>query len=165
MMCAPGANSNSCPWGWWCHPAISSFVTLFSSCPQSLCSIRVFSSESAVCIRWPEYWSFSISPSNEYSGLISFRTDWMDLLAVQGTLRSLLQHHSSKASILWRSAFFTTYKRYHVTFVSFWRLSLSMTICGSIHGAAGDTVWFFFMAGVPLSICTTSLSIPPLMDI
>ena len=71
-------------------------------------SIRVFSSESALRIRWPKYWSFSfsISPSNEYSELISFRMDWLDLLAVQGTLKSLLQHHSSKASILWRSAFF-----------------------------------------------------------
>ena len=72
-------------------------------------SIRVFSNESALRIRWPKDWSFSfiISPSNEYSGLISFRMDWLDLLAVQGTLKSLLQHHSSKASILWRSAFFT----------------------------------------------------------
>ena len=71
-------------------------------------SIRVFSNVSALHIRWPNYWSFScsISPSNEYSGLISFRIDWMDLLAVQGTLKSLLQHHSSKASILWLSAFF-----------------------------------------------------------
>ena len=70
-------------------------------------SIRVFSNESALCFRWPKYWSFSfsISPSNEYSGLISFRVDWLDLLAVQGTLKSLLQHHTSKASILWWSAF------------------------------------------------------------
>ena len=72
-------------------------------------SIRVFSNESVLCTRWPKYWSFSfnISPSNEYSGLISFRMDWLDLLAVQGTLKSLLQHHSSKASILQHSAFFT----------------------------------------------------------
>ena len=71
-------------------------------------SLRVFSSESVLCVRWPKYWSFnfSISPSNEYSGLISFRMDWLDLLAVQGTLKILLQHHSSKASILLRSAFF-----------------------------------------------------------
>ena len=68
----------------------------------------VFLSEFVLCIQWPKYWSFSfsISPSNEYSGLISFRMDWLDLLAVQGTLKSLLQHHSSKASILWHSAFF-----------------------------------------------------------
>ena len=76
--------------------------------PSIFPSIRVFSSESVLHIRWPKYWSFSfnISPSNEYSGLISFRMDWLDLLAVQGTLKSLLQHHSSKASILWCSAFF-----------------------------------------------------------
>ena len=72
-------------------------------------SIRVFSNESTLCVRWPKYWSFSfsISPSNEHSGLISFRMDWLDILAVQGTLKGFLQHHSSKASILWRSAFFT----------------------------------------------------------
>ena len=71
-------------------------------------SIRVFSNESALRVRWPKYWSFSfnISPSNEHSGLISFRMDWLDLLAVQGILKSLLQHHSSKASVLWHSAFF-----------------------------------------------------------
>ena len=71
-------------------------------------SIRGFSNESTLCMRWPKYWSFnfSISPSNEHSGLISFRMDWLDLLVVQGTLKSLLQHHSSKASVLWWSAFF-----------------------------------------------------------
>ena len=75
--------------------------------PSIFPSIRVFSNESALCIRWPKYWSFSfnISSSNEHSGLISFRMDWLDLLAVQGALKSLLQHHSSKASILWCSAF------------------------------------------------------------
>ena len=83
-----------------CHP----LLLLHSNFP----SIRVFTSESALRIRWPKYWSFSfnISPSNEYSGLISFRMDWLDLLAVQGTLKSLLQHHSSKASILRHSTFF-----------------------------------------------------------
>ena len=76
--------------------------------PSTFPSIRVFSNESVLCIRWPKCWSFSfsISSSNEYSGLISFRMDWLDLLAVQGTLKSLLQHHSSKASILWSSTFF-----------------------------------------------------------
>ena len=76
--------------------------------PSIFPRVRVFLSESVLCIRWPKYWSFSfrISPSNEYSGLISFRMDWLDLLAVQGTLKSLLQHHSSKASILRHSAFF-----------------------------------------------------------
>ena len=76
--------------------------------PSIFPSIRVFSNESVLHIRWPKYWSFSfsISPSNEYSGLIFLRIDWLDLLAVQGTLKSLLQHHSSKASIFWHSAFF-----------------------------------------------------------
>ena len=84
---------------------------LFLCCPLLLLpsffpNIRVFSNELALCIRWPKYWSFSISSSNEYSGLIPFRMDWLDLFAVQGTLKSLLQHHSSKASILLHSAFF-----------------------------------------------------------
>ena len=74
--------------------------------PSIFSSIRVFSNESVLCIRWPKYWSFSISPSNEYSGLISFRIVWFDLLAVQRTLKSLFQHHSSKASVLQHSAFF-----------------------------------------------------------
>ena len=76
--------------------------------PSIFPSIRVFSNESPLCIRWPKYWgfNFNISPSNEYSGLISFRMDWLNLLAVQGALKSLLQYHSSKSSILWRSAFF-----------------------------------------------------------
>ena len=83
-----------------CHP--------LSSCLQSFPASRVFSNESVLHIRWPKYWSFlfSISPSNEHLGLISFRMNWLDLLAVQGTLKSLLQHHSSKASILWHSDFF-----------------------------------------------------------
>ena len=83
-----------------CHPLLLP--------PSIFPSIRVFSNESALHIRWPKFWSFSfnISPSNEHPGLISFRMDWLDLLEVQGTLKSLLQHHSSKASILWHSAFF-----------------------------------------------------------
>ena len=84
-----------------CHPLLL--------LPLIFPNIRVFSNESTLCIRWPKYWSFSlsISPSNEHTGLVSFRMDWLDLLAVQGTLKSLLQHHSSKASILRCSAFFT----------------------------------------------------------
>ena len=103
----PWACSNLCPSSQWCHPAISSSVVPVSSCPQSL-SDPGLSNESTLHMKWPKYWSFSfsISPSNEYLGLISFRIDWLDLLAVQGTLKSLLQYHSSKASILWRSAFF-----------------------------------------------------------
>ena len=102
----PGAYSNSCSSSQWCHPTISSSMIPFSS--SIFPNIRVFCNESVLRIKWPKYWSFSfsISPSNEYSGLISFRMDWLDLLAVQGTLESLLQHHSSKASILRHSAFF-----------------------------------------------------------
>ena len=107
----PGVYPNSCPLSRWCHSTISSFFMPFSSCPQSfpVSGIRVFSNESALCIRWPKYWSFSfnITPSNKYLGLIPFRMDWLNLLAVQGTLKSLLQHNCSKASILWQSSFFT----------------------------------------------------------
>ena len=104
---SPGVCSNSCPLSQWCYLTISSSVTPFSFCPQSFSAIfspqsfRVFSNESALCIRWPKYWSFSISSSNECSGLTSFRIDWFDLLAVQGTPKNLLQHHNLKASILW----------------------------------------------------------------
>ena len=95
-----------CPLSWWCiqssHPVVPSPPTLNLSQHQGLFQWVIF------CIMWPKYWSFSfnISPSNEHQGLISFRMDWLDLLAVQGTLKSLLQHHNSKESILWRSAFF-----------------------------------------------------------
>ena len=101
--------SNSCPLSLWCLPAISASVAPFSSYPQSFPASgksALHISKSALHIRWPKYWSFSISPSNVYSGLISFRIDWFDLLAVQGTLKSLLQYHSSKASIFQCSAFF-----------------------------------------------------------
>ena len=98
---APRAYSNSCPSSQWCHPTISSCRPLLLP-PSIFPSIRVFSSELFLLIRWPKYWSFSfnISLSKEYSGLTSFRMDWLDLLAVQRTLKSLPQHHSSKASIL-----------------------------------------------------------------
>ena len=104
----PGACLNSCPLIRWCYPATSSSVIPFLLLPPSIFpSIRVFCNESVLHIRWPEYWSFSfnISPFDEYSGLVSFRIDWVDLLTVQGMLKSLLQHHSSKASILLCSAF------------------------------------------------------------
>ena len=103
---SPRVCSNSCPLSRWCHPTILSLLPLLllsSVFPRS----RVFSNESAACIRLPKYWSFrfSISPSNEYTEWISFRIHWFDHIAVQGTLKSLLQHHSLKASILWCSAF------------------------------------------------------------
>ena len=104
----PGAYSNSSPSSRWCYPTILSSVVPLLLLPSIFPSIKLFSDQSVLPIRWPKYWSFSfsISPSNEYSGLISFRMDWLDLLAVPGTLKSLLQHHSSKGSILWCSAFF-----------------------------------------------------------
>ena len=105
---SPRDCANPCPLIWWCHTTISSSVVSFSSSLQSFPASALFSNESILHIRWSKYWSFSssISLSNEYSGLISFRTDWLDLLAVQGALKSLLQHHSLKASVLWYSAFF-----------------------------------------------------------
>ena len=91
-----------------CHPLLP---------PSIFPSNRIFSNESILCIRWPKYWSFSfsISPSNEYLGLISFRMDWLDLLAVQGTLKSLLQHHSLKASILWCSTLIVQFSHLYIT--------------------------------------------------
>ena len=105
----PRVYSNSCPLSRWCHPAISSSVVSFSSCPQSLPASGSFPMSQLFASGGQKYWSFSfsISPSNEHAGLISFRMDWLDLLAIQGTLKSLLQHHSSKASIFWHSVFFT----------------------------------------------------------
>ena len=104
---SPGVCPNSSPLSWWCYLIISSSVIPLRLLSSIFPCIRVFSNESALHIR-PKYWSFSfsISPLNEYSELISFRIDWFDLLAVQGTLKSLLQHHNSKVSILWCSAFF-----------------------------------------------------------
>ena len=98
---------SSCPLYWWSHPAISSSDALFSFCPQAFPEAGTFPMmQLFASVDQNKSFSFSISPSNEYSGLISFKIDWFDLLAVQGTLRNLLQHHSSKASILWHSAFF-----------------------------------------------------------
>ena len=104
----PRACSNSYPLSWWCHPTIPSSDIPFSSCLQSFLSSGSFSNKLVLHIRWPKYWSFSfsISPFNEYSGLVSFRIDCLDLLVIQGILRSLLQHHNSKALILQHSAFF-----------------------------------------------------------
>ena len=106
----PGVHSNSCPSSWWCDPSISfSVIHLLLLLPPIPPSISVFSNETTLHMRQPKYWSFSFSirPSNEHPGLISFRMDWLYVLAVQGTLKSLLQHHSSKASVLRHSAFFT----------------------------------------------------------
>ena len=105
--------------------------------PSIFPSIRVFSNESALCIMWPKYWSFSfnISPSNEHPGLISFRMDWLNLLAVQGTLKSLLQHHSSKALILQRSAFFIV-QLSHPHMTTGKTVALTRQICGQSNVSA-----------------------------
>ena len=123
--------------------------------PSIFPSIRVFSSESALRIRWPKYWSFSfrISPSNEYSGLISFRTDWLDLLAVQVTLKGLLQHHSSKASILQRSAFFVV-QLSHLYMTIGKTIALTIRTCvGKVICLLFNTLSRFFIAFLPRSKC------------
>ena len=99
-------HSNLCPLSWWCYLTIS-FLCCLLLLPSSFPSIRVFSNESSLSIRWPKYWSFSfsVSTSSEYWGLIFFKIDWFDLPVVQGTLKSLLQHHNSKAPIFWCSVF------------------------------------------------------------
>ena len=114
-----------------CHPLLL--------LPSIFPSIRVFSNESALHIRWPKYWSFSfnISPSNEYSGLVSFRMDWLDLLALQETLKSFLQHHSSKAPILWCSAFFKVHLSHTYT-------TTGKTILLTIWTFVGKVVALFF---------------------
>ena len=130
-----------------CHPLLLS--------PSIFPSVRVFSSESALCIRWPKYWSlsFSISPSNEYSGLISFRIDWFYVLAVQETFKSLLQHHSSKASILWRSAFFTV-QLSHPYMTTGKTIALTIrTFAGEVMSLLFNTLSRLVVAFLPRSKC------------
>ena len=121
--------------------------------PSVFPSIRVFSNELAFCIRWPNYWSFSfsISPSSEYSGLIPFRMDWLDLLAVQGTLKSLLQHHSSKASVLQCSAFFMVWLS-HPYMTTGKTIALTIqTFVGKIMSLLFNTLSRFVIAFLPRS--------------
>ena len=116
----------------------------------NLCQHQGFPHESAFCIRWPGYWSFSISPSNEYSGLISFRVDWFDLLAVQGTLKSLLQHHSSETSVLWQSAFMVQLLCLYTTTGK----TIALTICtfiGKVMSLLFNTLPRFVIAFLPSS--------------
>ena len=123
--------------------------------PSTFPSIRVFSNESVLCIRWPKYWSFSfnISPSNEHSGLNSFRIDWFDLHAVQGTLESLVQHHSSKASILRRSAFFTVqFSHPYVTTGKTIALTI-WTFASKIMSLLSNMLSRFVIASLPRSKC------------
>ena len=129
-----------------CHPLL-----LLPPIPPS---IRVFSNESALRMRWPKYWSFnfSISPSNEHPGPISFRMDWLDLLAVQGTLKSLLQHHSSKVSVLWHSAFFTV-RLSHPYMTTGKTIALtSWTFVGKVMSLLFNMLSGFVIAFLPRSI-------------
>ena len=137
----------------WVSDAIHSFCPLSSLSPPvfNLSSIRIFSNELAVHIRWPKYWSFSVSPSNEYSWLISFKINWFDLLVVQGTLKSLLQHHSSKASILWRLAFFMVYLS-HSFMTTGKTIALTMrTFVGKIMSLLFNMLSMFLKAFLPRS--------------
>ena len=129
-----------------CHPLLLP--------PSIFPSIRVFSNESALHIRWPKYWSFSfnISPSNEHPGLISFRMDWLDLLAVQGTLKSLLRHHSSKVSILWCSAFFIV-QLSHLYLTPGKTIALTMTYVGKVMSLLFNMLSRFFIAFLQWSKC------------
>ena len=123
----PGVHSNSQPLSWWCQLILCCPLFLLPLIPPS---IRVFSNESTLHMRWPKYWSFSfgISPSKEHPGMISFRMDWLDLLAVQGTLKSLLQHHSSNASILQHSAFFTLTFKTFIFHINCWKICVDWNI-------------------------------------
>ena len=123
--------------------------------PSIFPKIRVFSNESVLRIRWPRYWSFSfsISPFNEYSGLISFRIDWLDLLAVQGTLKSLLQHHSSKASILWCSAFFMVQLLHPYMTTGKTRALTRWTIVGKVMSLPFNMLSRSIIAFLPRSKC------------
>ena len=141
---------NSWPLSQWCYPTISSSVVPFSSCPDSFPSL-VFSSE--LHIRWPKDWSFSfrISPSNEYSGLISFRVDWFALLTVQRTLKSFLQHHSSKASVLRCSAFFMV-QLSHQCMTTGKTIALTIqTFAGKVMSLLFNTLSRFVIAFLPSS--------------
>ena len=124
--------------------------------PSIFPRIRVFSNESALCIRWPKYWrfSFNISPSNEHPGLIFFRMDWLDLLAGQGTLKSLLQHHSSKASILWHSAFFIVQLSH-----SYMTTGETMALIRRSLVGKGMSLLLIF----PILLLVTSISLLPLL--
>ena len=150
---SPGVCSNSCPLSQWCHLTIS-FCHPFLLLPSIFPSIRVFSSQSALCIRWPKYWnfSFSTSPSNEYSGLISFRIDWFDR-AVQETLKSLLQHQSLKASVLWHSVFFVIHPSHPYMTA---RKTIALTIWTSFSKVVSlllNTLSRFVIAILPRSKC------------
>ena len=146
---SPGVCSNSCPLNRWyhlilCHPDLL--------LPTVFLSICVFSNELALFLRWPKYWSFSISPSNEYSGLIFFRIDWFDLLAVQGILKSLFQHHSKKASSILRCSVFFIFQLSHHYMTT--RKTIALSICTFVSKVMSflfNTLSRFIIASLPRS--------------
>ena len=129
-----------------CHPLLL--------LPSIFPSINIFSNESVLCIMWPKFWTFSfnISPSNEYSGLISFRIDWLDLPTVQGTLKSLLQHHSSKASILWHSAYFVV-QLSHLLMTTGKTIAFRQTFVDKLTSLLFNMLSRLFIAFLPRSKC------------
>ena len=144
--------SNSCPSSQWCQPTISSSVAPFS-CPQSCLASESFSSELVLCIKWPKYWSFCTNPSSEYSGMDSFMIDWFDLLAVQGTLKSLLQHYSLKASVLQFSALFVVQLSHpHMTTGKTIALT-RQTFVGKVTALLFNTLARLIIAFLPRSKC------------
>ena len=154
----PGVHPNPCPSSQWCHSTVSSFVVPFSSCLPSFPASGSFlmsqffaSNESALRSRWARYWSFSfnISPSNEHPGLISFRMDWLNLLAVQGTLKSHLQHHNSKASILGCSAFFTVQLSHPYLTIGKTIALTRQTFGGKVISLLFNMLFRFFIAFLP----------------
>ena len=151
---SPGACSNSCPLSHWCHPTISSSVTRFSSCLQSFPASWSFPWVSSFHqVAKGLNFSFSISPSNEYSGLISFSIDWLDLFAVQGTLKSLLQHHSSKASILQRSTFFMVQLSHPYMTIGKTKASTIWTFVGKVISLLFNMLLRLVIAFLPRSKC------------
>ena len=152
----PEFAKNSCPLSWKCHPVnylILCYLLLLL--PSCFPSIRIFSSESALCIGWPQYWSFScsVSPSNEYSRLISFRIDSFDFVAVHETCKSLLQYHISKASILWHSAFFMV-QLSHLYMTTAETIALTIwTFVGKVLFLLFNKLPMFFIAFLPRSKC------------
>ena len=150
----PRLYPNSCPLSQWCHPTISSSVKPFSTHLQSFPAPGSFQM-SQFCIRWQKYWSFSfsISPSSEYSGLISYRMAWLDRLAVQGTLKSLLQHHCSKASILWCSAFFRVQLSHPYMTTGKAIAMIRCTLVGKLMSLLFNMLSRFFITFLPRSKC------------
>ena len=149
----PGVHSNPCPSSQWCHPTISSSVVPFSFCPQSFPASGSFPTSQFFASGWAEYWSFSfsISLSNEYSGLISFRMDWLDLPAVQGTLKSLFQHHSSKASILLHLAFCVVQISHPYMTIGKTIALTRQTFVGKVKSLAFNMLSRFFITFLPRS--------------